>query len=77
MVILFIYNIDHLISIRSIYDLFKEYNPRSGVFINKKDKYGKRYRFIKVNEDCKWKKFNGIWIEGYRVYFNAEKEKKE
>ena len=73
--ILFIYNINH-IDISTFYNLFRDYNPRSGVTIKKEDLYGKRYGFITVGDEINLDLYNGMYIDGNKVYFIISKRKK-
>ena len=69
MVMLFIYNINH-IDIATFYSLFKDFNPRAGVIIKKKDKYGKYFGFLKVDDTIDLSMYNGMYIQGNKVYFH-------
>ena len=74
MVVLFIYNINHIANIGIFYRLFNEYNPRSGIIIPNPDLKGNKYGFTTINNTDKWKDYNGLWIKGDRVYFSLSKK---
>ena len=76
MIVLFIYNTGHIRGIRKIYDLFRGFGPRAGVLLKNKDKYGRSFGFITVNDNYDWKRRNGTWINGKRVFFSRNNRRK-